>query len=226
MPRPQQGPARIPMDTASDGTTGAGRREPAPERTSEVLAALAHGNSERVSFGEILLGLRHRAIGFATLIFALPSCLPMPPGIPTICGIALVIIALNLIAMRRRLWLPRAIAGKTVARADIERVVAWATPLMRRLERSCRPRLPVVTESVGKVIVGVVILVLGLVMILPIPFVGNMPPAFAAAVIAIGMTEQDGLIVLIGLAVSVAAIFIASATTWAAIVGIVDYFMR
>jgi hypothetical protein len=150
----------------------------------------------------------------------------MPPGIPTICGIALVIIALNLIAMRRRLWLPRAIAGKTVARADIERVVAWATPLMRRLERYCRPRLPVVTESVGKVIVGVVILVLGLVMILPIPFVGNMPPAFAAAVIAIGMTEQDGLIVLIGLAVSVAAIFIASATTWAAIVGIVDYFMR
>ena len=35
-----------------------------------------------------------------------------------LCGIALVIIALNLIAMRQRLWLPAAIGGKTVARSD------------------------------------------------------------------------------------------------------------
>ena len=214
------------MDTASHGPTGPPPRHPTPERTSEVLSTLAHGEGERASFGEILLGLHHRAIGFATLIFALPCCLPMPPGIPTVCGIALVVIALNLIAMRSRLWLPAAIARKTVARSDLNRVVAWATPLMRRLERYCRPRLPIVTESVGKVLVGIVILVLGFIMILPIPFIGNMPPAFAATVIALGMTERDGLIVLIGLAVSAAAVAIASATTWAVIVGIVDYFMR
>jgi hypothetical protein len=150
----------------------------------------------------------------------------MPPGIPTVCGIALVIIALNLIAMRRRLWLPGAIAGKTVARSDVSRMVARATPLMRRLERYCRPRLPIVTESVGKVLVGCVILVLGSIMILPIPFVGNMPPAIAASVIALGMTERDGLVVVIGLAVSVAAVIVASAATWAAIVGVIDFFMH
>jgi hypothetical protein len=214
------------MDTGSDGPTGAQPRHPIPERTSEVLATLAHGDGERVTFGEILLGLRHRAAGFATLIFSLPCCLPMPPGIPTVCGIALVIIALNLIAMRRRLWLPAAIAGKTVARSDLDRMVVRATPLMRRLERYCRPRLPIVTESVGKVLVGLVIFVLGFIMILPIPFVGNMPPAIAASVIALGMTERDGLIVLIGLVVSVAAVIVASATTWAAIVGIIGFFMR
>jgi hypothetical protein len=82
-----------------------------------------------------------------------------------------------------------------------------------------------VTESVGKVLIGVVILVLGFVMILPIPFVGNMPPAIAASVIALGMTERDGLIVMIGLAVSVAAVVVASAATWAAIVGLIHYFM-
>jgi len=214
------------MDTGSDGPTGDHPRHPIPERTSEVLATLAHGEGERVTFGEILLGLRHRAVGFATLIFSLPCCLPMPPGIPTVCGIALVIIALNLITMRRRLWLPAVIAGKTVARSDLNRMVERATPLMRRLERYCRPRLPMVTESVGKVLVGLVIFVLGAIMILPIPFVGNMPPAIAASVIALGMTERDGLIVLIGLVVSVAAAGIASAATWAAIIGIIDFFAR
>jgi hypothetical protein len=69
-----------------------------------------------------------------------------------------------------------------------------------------------------------VVAVLGFVMILPIPFIGNMPPGFAAAVIALGMTERDGLIVLIGLVVSMAAIAIASAATGAAILGIVHYF--
>ena len=214
------------MDTGTDGPTGGHSPRPIPERTSEVLATLAHGDGQRVTFGEILLGLRHRAVGFATLVFSLPCCLPMPPGIPTVCGIALVVIALNLIAMRRRLWLPASIAGKSVGRADLQRMIERALPLMRRLERYCRPRLPIVTESVGKVLVGSVIFVLGFIMILPIPFIGNIPPALAASVIALGMTERDGLIVLIGLAASVAAVVIASATTWAAIIGIIDFFTR
>lgn len=185
---------------------------------------LAHGEGERVAFGEILHSLHHRAFGFATLIFSLPCCLPMPPGVPTLCGIALVIIALNLMAMRRRLWLPTAIAGRTIARADLQRMVGWGTPITQRIERYCRPRLPEMTESVGKVLVGAVIFVLGFIMILPIPFIGNMPPAMAATVIALGMTERDGLVVLIGLVVSVAAVVLASAATWAAVEGVIHYF--
>jgi hypothetical protein len=77
-------------------------RRPLPERTSEVLRELAEGEGERVTFREILTKLRHRAFGFTLLIFALPCCLPMPPGIPTVCGVAIVIIALNLIAARQR----------------------------------------------------------------------------------------------------------------------------
>ena len=70
------------------------RRRPIPERTSEVLRDLAErARSERITFREILTELRHRALGFTLLIFALPCCLPMPPGIPTVCGVALVIIA-------------------------------------------------------------------------------------------------------------------------------------
>ncbi len=212
------------MDTPTEGPTQRHSRRPIPERTSEVLATLAHGEGERVSFREILVELKQRAFGFTTLVFALPCCLPMPPGIPTICGIAILIIGLNLMAVRRRLWLPSAIADKTVARADLQRMADRVVPYMRRLERFCKPRLPIATEPVGKVVIGIVLVVLGFIMILPIPLLGNMPPGFAASVIAIGVTERDGLIVLIGLVASVAAIAIASAATWAAIIGIVQFF--
>jgi hypothetical protein len=199
-------------------------KRPLPARTSEVLRELAYGEGERVSFREILVGLRHRAFGFTMLIFALPCCLPMPPGIPTVCGIALTIIALNLIAVRRRLWLPSAIADKSLARTDLRRVVDRVLPMMQRLERICRPRLAPLTEPLGKVFIGFVVLLLGLVMILPIPFLGNMPPGVAAVVIAIGVIERDGLVVLIGLVVSVAAIAVATVAGWTAILAIVDFF--
>lgn len=197
---------------------------PKPERTSEVLREIAVGEGARITFREILAQLRHRAFGFTVLIFALPCCLPMPPGIPTVCGFAIVIIALNLIAARHRLWLPRAIADKEVARADLERMVARVAPHLERLERFCRPRFAIVTEPVGKVLIGMVLFVLGAIMILPIPLLGNMPPGFAATVIAIGMTERDGAIVLLGLVVSVAAIAVVIVATQATIVGLLNLF--
>jgi len=112
------------------------RRRPIPERTSEVLRDLVEGGeTDRITFREVLTELRHRAFGFTLLIFALPCCLPMPPGLPTVCGIALVIIALNLIAARQRLWLPSAIADKSVTRADLKRMVDRVAPYLERLEK-------------------------------------------------------------------------------------------
>ncbi|RPI58236.1 MAG: exopolysaccharide biosynthesis protein [Lysobacterales bacterium] len=212
------------MDADTHGGLRARLRRPIPERTSEVLRELAEGEGERVTFREILLRLRHRAFGFTLLIFALPCCLPMPPGIPTVCGIAIVIIALNLIGARQRLWLPNAIADKSVARADLKRMVDRVVPYLAKLEKICRPRFAIVTETAGKILIGIVIFALGVIMILPIPFLGNMPPGFAASLIAIGMTERDGLIVLLGVTVSVAAIALASVATWAAILAIIGFF--
>lgn len=212
------------MDADSHRGLRARLRRPVPERTSEVLRDIAEGDGERVTFREILLGLKHRAFGFTLLIFSLPCCLPMPPGIPTVCGIAIVIIALNLIAARQRLWLPSAIADKSVSRADVKRMVERVAPYLERLERICKPRWAVVTEPVGKALIGIVLLVLGLIMILPIPFLGNMPPGFAASVIAIGMTERDGLVVLIGTLVSAIAVAVASVATGAAVLALIDFF--
>jgi hypothetical protein len=197
-------------------------RRPLPERTSAVLYEIAYSDGERVTFNEILQQLRHRAFGFMMMIFAVPCMLPMPPGIPTISGIALVIIAVNLILVRRRLWLPRKIAEKSLARSDLRRIVERVSRPLQRLERICRPRLAVVTEPVGKVLVGVVVLALGILMILPIPFIGNIPPGIAASVIAIGLTERDGVVVLVGLVVGTIALGVAGAASWAAMLGLLE----
>jgi hypothetical protein len=52
-----------------------------------------------------------------------------------------------------------------------------------------------------------------------------MPPGAAAAVIAVGITERDGVVVLAGLVGATAAIVVAGAATWAILLAIVHYLM-
>jgi hypothetical protein len=52
-----------------------------------------------------------------------------------------------------------------------------------------------------------------------------MPPGIAASVIAIGIAERDGLVVLIGTLVSAVAVAVAGVATWAAILGVYNYFV-
>ena len=196
-----------PGEAAPDGNG----EEPPPERTSRLLAELVEQvEGDTTTIGWLIGQLRLRAFGYAMLIFSLPSCLPMPPGVPTICGLVLAIVGVQMIIGTRRLWLPSFLARRHIGRERLRAMVVRATPWIERLERFASPRLEVFTGTVGHRLVGIVVLVLAIIMTLPIPFLGNMPPAFAILVIAIGLTERDGLIVCGGLVVSIAALVVSS----------------
>lgn len=178
----------------------------------------------RISFGRIVAALGRRGYGLSILIFALPSCLPMPPGIPTVTGLALIVIALQLILGGRRLWLPGPLARRTIGRDDLARVVDRALPYVEKLERYTRPRFAGATERVGQLLIGLLLLILGILLVLPIPFVGNIPPAIAAVIIAVGLSERDGVMVVIGLFAGLVAAIVATVAGWAVIVGLLYVF--
>jgi Uncharacterized ABC-type transport system, permease components len=79
-----------------------------------------------------------------------------------------------------------------------------------RLERHLRPRLPGLTRPPAERLLGLAVMVLAAVLALPIVF-GNQPPAFAIALIALGLIEKDGAFVAAGLAAGVVAIAIVAA---------------
>lgn len=185
---------------------------------------LQRGVGARISFGRIVAALGRRGYGLSILIFALPSCLPMPPGIPTVTGLALIVIAVQLIVGGRRLWLPGPLARRTIARDDLARVVDRALPYVEKLERYTRPRFAVATERVGQLLIGLLLLILGILLVLPIPFVGNIPPAIAAVIIAVGLSERDGVMVVVGLFAGLVAAIIAGSAGWAVILGLLYVF--
>jgi hypothetical protein len=181
--------------------------------TSEVLLRAVRGESEKVSVREIIDALDARSFGLATLMFALPSVVPMPPGVPTVVGICLLIVSFQMVIGREDLWLPGILAKQTFDRKSLVKAFEGLAPRLRGIERVMKPRLLFMTGRAGAVLIGIIVLIMAVVLILPLPPGGNFPPALACAVLGMGLAQRDGVIVLVGLVVSVVALAAVSFVT-------------
>ncbi len=174
-------------------------------RTTDLLLAAVRGQDERVTIAEILDALDARAFGLATLMFAIPSIVPMPPGIPTVVGVCLLIVSVQMVIGRQELWLPKILSERGFSRTALISGLEKVRPTLSAAEKLSGPRLLFMTGRIGTVVIGLIVLIMAIVLILPLPPGGNFPPALACAVLGLGLAERDGLIVMIGLAVSIAA---------------------
>lgn len=180
---------------------------------SAMLDALARDEAkERIAIGDLLAALGDRALAALLFVFAFPNVLPTPPGTSSILGAPLIFLAAQL-AFGRRPWLPALIARRSMARADFATLIRRVGPWLARAERLLRPRVSRLTLPPMEYLVGVVCLALALVLVLPIPL-GNILPALAISLLALGILERDGLWVLLGLATAVAAATVVSGVVY------------
>lgn len=183
-------------------------------RLSEVLNRIASDTTrERIAVGDLLKAMQERAFGPLMLIFALPNALPTPPGTSSVLGAPLVFLTAQL-ALGRSPWLPPIISRRSIARKDFAAFVAKATPWLAKAEGLLRPRLGVLAHPPAENIVGLMCFVLAVVLVLPIPL-GNMLPALAICILALGILERDGVWVVVGMALAVASLGIVSGVVWA-----------
>ncbi|MBI1779702.1 MAG: exopolysaccharide biosynthesis protein [Proteobacteria bacterium] len=193
--------------TASSARPGSGgAAEPASEILARVLAA---SDAPRVTLEEIVQGLGDRTYGFLIFIFAIPNGVPGPslPGLSTLTGVPLIFVALQMALGYPRPWLPRWLGRRSLPRAGLLNLLARARPVLAWCERRIRPRLVGPATPVLDRLVGFYICLVGLVLALPIPF-GNFPPAWALALMALGLIQRDGA------AIAVAALFAIPAVLW------------
>ncbi|MBM3603300.1 MAG: exopolysaccharide biosynthesis protein [Alphaproteobacteria bacterium] len=180
-------------------------------RLSDVLSELAETWSQpRISVGQLIQALEDRGLIGLLLILAVANVIPNPPGTSAVLGLPMLYLSWQM--MRGGMpWLPQFLAARSFDIDHFRTVVARTTPRLNRVERLLRPRLPSLSSPAAFRILGAVCLLLSVVLAMPIPF-GNLLPAAAIAIIALGALERDGLWiaggVLFGIAVSV---FLASA---------------
>jgi hypothetical protein len=183
-------------------------------RLSDMLSAIANDTSrERIAIGDLVNAMEERAFGPLMFIFSLPNVLPTPPGTSTILGAPLIFLTLQL-ALGRAPWLPAFIADRSIGRREFAGFIDKAKPWLAKAETLLRPRLGFLAHPPGENIVGIVCFILAVVLVLPIPL-GNMLPALAVCVLALGILERDGVWVITGMAIALASLSVVWGVVWA-----------
>jgi hypothetical protein len=156
--------------------------------------------SPKVTLTEILELAGERIFGFLFVILSLPSALPVPaPGYSVPFGIALFLLALQLISGAKLPWLPHKISKYPMELKQVQGVVKAGIPWLRRIEVLSRPRLSYICNSLpGRVTIGIAIALMGISMMIPIPGTNTLP-AMGIFVTDFGLMEDDGAISLGGL---------------------------
>jgi len=187
---------------------------PPRKKLSDLLAEIAADTSrEVISIGDLMRLLEGRARAALILIFAFPNALPAIPGTSGILGLPLLYLTFQMM-LGRLPWLPRIIADRGLPRDKFALLIDRLVPYLSRTERLLRPRWRWLTSPGAERLLGIVCFLLAVVLTLPVPL-GNMLPAFAICLIALGLLERDGLWVILGLMASVAAFVISVGVVYA-----------
>ena len=142
------------------------------------------------------------------LLLGLPA-LPLPTGGAThVFEIVAMLIALELIAGRDEIWLPRRWRRLDVGGPRQRRFLSALIRMVRRLERVSRPRLRFLFgHRVSNVVFGTLVVGLSAVAFLAPPFTGlDTLPALGVVLLSLGVLLEDGAFVAVALVAGTAGV--------------------
>ncbi len=179
----------------------------APPSLVRNLQSLLETRKERVSLDEIVERVeRNQGLAPVVSVLTLPVLLPFPPGVSMILALPLLLAAPQMMIGRKDLWLPKALACRSIDGDKLHKGVARVLPWVRRMEVVIKPRLSFLAGRIGAVLAGAMCTLMAVVLVLPLPF-ANLLPAITVLLFSLSLTRRDGLMMIAGV------IFLAAAVT-------------
>lgn len=184
--------------------------------TADLARVCAASHTGPLRLSEVLSAADDRGFALVLLLATFPFVLPFPTlGLATPVGFALALAALGLV-MGRPAALPASLGALEIGPAALARAAAVVSRATWVLARVTRPRMPFMMGRVMRIALGLSLFTAAVVLGLPIPLpLSNFFPAVAIILLAAGVLEGDGLLVLAGhvATLAVCAVVGASCTT-------------
>jgi len=161
-----------------------------------------------------LVGTRSHVL--ALMLFALLNLLPGPPGYNFLMAVAMFAASTAMLFGRPMSfgpWLGRIPLPIRV----IQKLLDALAAIVRWAARVSAPRWRGLTGGAAMPAVAVAAVVLALVNMVPVPFT-NLVPSVGLAVICMGVLNEDGIAVLVGLVIGALGVAIALAAVWVILV--------
>jgi len=171
--------------------------------------------TEETTIGAVLDAIADRGFGLILLILALPAALPLPaPGYATPFGLMMGLLALQMMRGRSTPWFPERVRKRKISKSKLAWTVKNAGIPLRFVEWIIRPRLSGLARNRAFLaLVGFIVLLMSISMSMPIPLT-NTAPSFVIFVLAAGILEEDGLVLVGGLVLAPVAAGIAGVAVY------------
>jgi hypothetical protein len=172
--------------------------------TTRLSADLDHllrhaSRSHGMSIGQIEAELRGRGFDILIILMSIPFVVPMLPGLSTPFGLAIAVMGIRLASLKRP-WLPKFVLARRIEDKHLKRILSIMRSFAQKMERLVKPRMLFVLQwPLMPSLIGVGIASGGLILALPLPIpFSNTLPALSVLLLAAGMMERDGLLILSG----------------------------
>ena len=151
------------------------------------------------TFGDLIEMIGDRGFGLMLLTLALPAALPIPAaGYATPFGIVMALLGCQIILGRSHPWVPESFRKRAVPFKVLAFSVRNARLPLRAVEILIRPRLSGLARNRWFLAgIGFIIVAMSISMSMPIPLT-NTAPSFVIFILAAGILEEDGLMLLAG----------------------------
>lgn len=186
----------------------------APERP---LSGLIDAIAERTAAGESISVQTIQEIAgeriagpllfFPAMIVVSP--LSLIPTLPTIVGTTVILIAGQLIAGRKSVWLPQKLSGASLSPERTGKALDFIRPAVGWIERLCKPRLTFLTDGIGMRVAAAICILVALTMP-PLELVPGASTSAGTIIATFGLalTTRDGLLLLVALALVFGALWL------------------
>jgi hypothetical protein len=188
-----------------------------PSRTSQILREILtkNPNARTFTIKQIVEAIGEGQPAISLMFFSIPGMLPVP-GTSDLSGIPAGLIAGQMIAGKTEVKLPQFILLRSVPRRSLAVAIHAVVPFIELAEKVTKPRHQWAADPVAQRVLGVVILILALV--IAVPVLGfNLPHAASIFMISLGLVQQDGLAILLGVAAGLISLALFSGMSIAAL---------
>ena len=170
-----------------------------PKSLLDTIETMAdEAPAEGYSLSQIMDQLDERAFGAMLFVLALPCCIPFLYGVPQIVALPMIAIAAQMAMGRQEPWLPGALARRMVDKAGLSSMARGGRKWFGWVEAIAKPRFTFLTGAGPERVIGVLLCVFCASILVPLPMT-NTIPGFAVALVAFGLLERDGLMIIGGL---------------------------
>lgn len=162
------------------------------------LRALEEAVEGPMTLGELTHRMHHAGFGLIVLFVCVPFLQPLPlAGLSTVLGVFIALQGLQLLRGRTEPHLPGWLARRTLETRTLHLILGAARRFFAFADRFTRPRWRALAASERAV--GAAWIVCGLALALPFPIpLSNMICASPAALLALALLEEDGVVALLG----------------------------